>query len=64
MASSIWCMTSRWIRRVACNVANRSNKRVQIFDQDGKFLGKWTDVGSPLGLSYVRAENALYMCVA
>src|SRR5580698_547355 len=43
-------------------VADRSNKRVQIFDQNGKFLGKWTDVGSPFGLAYVRSENALYMC--
>ena len=43
-------------------VADRSNKRVQIFDQNGKFLGKWTDVGSPFGLYYVRSENALYMC--
>ena len=43
-------------------VADRVNKRVQIFDQNGKFLGKWTDVGSPFGLYYVRSENALYMC--
>jgi hypothetical protein len=42
-------------------VADRNNKRVQIFDQDRKFLGKWTDVGSPWGL-YVKSENALYMC--
>jgi tripartite motif-containing protein 71 len=43
-------------------VGDRSNKRVQIFDQAGKFLGKWTDVGSPFGLYYVRSENALYLC--
>lgn len=43
-------------------VGDRSNKRVQIFDQNGKFLGKWTDVGSPFGLYYVRRENVLYMC--
>jgi DNA-binding beta-propeller fold protein YncE len=43
-------------------VADRTNQRVQIFDQKGKFLGKWTDVGSPWGLYYVRRENALYMC--
>jgi tripartite motif-containing protein 71 len=43
-------------------VADRSHKRVQIFDQNGKFLGKWTDVGSPFGLYYVKSENVLYMC--
>jgi len=43
-------------------VADRTNQRVQIFDQNGRFLGKWTDVGSPWGLYYVKRENALYMC--
>ena len=42
-------------------VADRTNARVQIFDGDGKFLGKWTDVGSPWGLCYVARENAIYM---
>jgi DNA-binding beta-propeller fold protein YncE len=45
-------------------VADRSNKRVQIFDGSGKFLGKWTDVGTPWGFHYVAKENALYMCDA
>jgi DNA-binding beta-propeller fold protein YncE len=43
-------------------VADRLNQRVQIFDQTGKFLGKWTDVGAPWGLDYVARENAIYMC--
>jgi DNA-binding beta-propeller fold protein YncE len=43
-------------------VADRNNQRVQIFDQNGKFLGKWTDVGAPWGLDYVARENAIYMC--
>jgi len=43
-------------------VADRTNQRVQIFDENGKFLAKWTDVGAPWGLYYVRRENALYMC--
>ncbi len=43
-------------------VADRTNQRVQIFDQNGKFLGKWTDVGAPWGLDYVARENAIYMC--
>jgi sugar lactone lactonase YvrE len=43
-------------------VADRNNQRVQIFDQNGKFLGMWTDVGAPWGLDYVARENAIYMC--
>lgn len=43
-------------------VADRSNERVQVFDADGKFLAKWTGLGSPWGLYYVEKENALYMC--
>lgn len=43
-------------------VADRTNARVQIFDTNGKFLGKWTDVGAPWGLDYVARENAIYMC--
>ena len=43
-------------------VADRTNQRVQIFDENGKFLTKWSDVGAPWGLSYVAKENAIYMC--
>ena len=43
-------------------VADRTNKRVQIFDPAGKFLGKWDDVGAPWGLYYVAREDAIYMC--
>lgn len=43
-------------------VADRTNQRVQIFDGTGKFLGKWTNLGSPWGLDYVARENAIYMC--
>jgi DNA-binding beta-propeller fold protein YncE len=42
-------------------VADRTNKRVQIFDGNGNFLGKWTDVGTPWGFHYVAKENVLYM---
>jgi DNA-binding beta-propeller fold protein YncE len=45
-------------------VADRGNKRVQIFDGNGNFLGKWTDVGTPWGFHYVAKENVLYMCDA
>ncbi len=43
-------------------VADRENRRIQIFDANGAFIGKWDDVGSPWGLYYVARENALYMC--
>jgi DNA-binding beta-propeller fold protein YncE len=43
-------------------VADRTNARVQIFDANGKFLGKWTGIGNPWGLAYVSKENAIYMC--
>jgi len=42
-------------------VADRTNARVQIFDGQGKFLGKWTHLGSPWGLYYVDREKAIYM---
>jgi DNA-binding beta-propeller fold protein YncE len=31
-------------------VADRSNNRIQIFDQSGKFLNQWTNFGTPWGL--------------
>src|SRR5262249_9247848 len=31
-------------------VADRGNKRLQIFDQDGKYLEEWTHFGRPSGL--------------
>jgi DNA-binding beta-propeller fold protein YncE len=43
-------------------VADRTNQRVQIFDTNGKYLGKWTNLGAPWGLDYVARENAIYMC--
>jgi DNA-binding beta-propeller fold protein YncE len=42
-------------------IADRNNWRIQIFDQDGKFLGKWTGIGDPWGIDYVAKENAIYM---
>jgi DNA-binding beta-propeller fold protein YncE len=43
-------------------VADRRNSRIQVFDENGKFLAKWTDAGAPWGLYYVAKENAIYMC--
>lgn len=31
-------------------VGDRENNRVQIFDSDGNFKGKWTEFGAPFGL--------------
>jgi len=43
-------------------VADRANSRVQVFDRDGNFLAKWTDVGQPWDVYYAAQENAIYMC--
>jgi len=43
-------------------VGDRTNARVQVFNQQGKFLEKWDGLGEPWGLAYVEKENALYMC--
>ena len=43
-------------------VADRTNQRIQIFDNNGRFLGKWTNIGAPWGLAWSRKENCIYMC--
>ena len=43
-------------------VADRTNERIQVFDESGKFLAKWTDIGSPWGIYYASKEEAIYMC--
>ena len=43
-------------------IADRANNRVQVFDENGKFLAKWTDLGQPWGLIYSKQEDVLYMC--
>ena len=40
-------------------VADRSNNRIQIFDQEGKFLDQWTNFGTPWGL-FIKGD-VLYM---
>ena len=42
-------------------VADRTNRRVQVFDAGGRFLAKWTGIGSPWGLYYAKRENVIYM---
>ena len=42
-------------------VGERTNQRIQIFDLEGKLLGKWTAIGAPWALTYVAREDAVYM---
>lgn len=41
-------------------VADRSNNRVQIFDQDGNFIDAWSQFGRPSGL-YIDKNDVLYV---
>ena len=41
-------------------VADRSNNRVQVFDQDGKYLLEWKQFGSPSGL-WIDKNDILYV---
>jgi sugar lactone lactonase YvrE len=40
-------------------VADRGNSRIQIFDQDGKFLAEWKQFGRPSGI-YIDKNDVLY----
>lgn len=37
-------------------VADRTNKRLQVFDTDGKFLEQWTHLGVPYGLYITKSD--------
>jgi DNA-binding beta-propeller fold protein YncE len=41
-------------------VADRYNKRIQVFDTDGKFVDAWTHLGIPWGLA-ISPERNLYL---
>jgi sugar lactone lactonase YvrE len=41
-------------------VADRGNNRIQIFDQDGKFLAQWRQFGRPSGI-YIDANDMIYV---
>jgi DNA-binding beta-propeller fold protein YncE len=41
-------------------VADRGNNRVQIFDQEGKFLDEWRQFGRPSGV-YIDKKDILYV---
>jgi DNA-binding beta-propeller fold protein YncE len=42
-------------------IADRENDRIQIFDQSGKFLGKWPNLGAAWGLVYIPGDNAFFL---
>ncbi len=41
-------------------VGDRSNKRIQIFDQDGRFIDQWPQFGSPSGI-FISSDDTLYV---
>lgn len=41
-------------------VGDRSNNRIQIFDQDGTFLDQWTQFGTPSGI-FISRDDTLYV---
>lgn len=41
-------------------VADRDNNRIQIFDQDGRFLDQWTRFGRPSGI-FIGDDDTIYV---
>jgi sugar lactone lactonase YvrE len=41
-------------------VADRGNKRIQVFDQDGRYLEEWTQFGRPSGL-LITSDDTIYV---
>ena len=41
-------------------VGDRGNNRIQIFDQEGKFLEEWKQFGRPSG-AYIDGKDVLYV---
>ena len=41
-------------------VGDRGNNRIQIFDQDGKFLAEWRQFGRPTAI-YIDASDTVYV---
>jgi DNA-binding beta-propeller fold protein YncE len=43
-------------------VADAENSRVQVFDQNGKFIEQWTDfIAKPRGAMYITSDDTLYI---
>ncbi|MDA0348744.1 MAG: peptidyl-alpha-hydroxyglycine alpha-amidating lyase family protein [Verrucomicrobia bacterium] len=43
-------------------VADRGNKRIQVFDKNGKFLAKWDGLGTPWNVAFDLREKVIWMC--
>ena len=43
-------------------VADRANKRIQVFDQDGKYLDQMTQFGAPASIFITKDEKAICGC--
>ena len=41
-------------------VADRSNSRIQIFNQDGEFLEEWRQFGRPSGV-FINKDDVIYV---
>jgi DNA-binding beta-propeller fold protein YncE len=41
-------------------VADRGNNRIQIFDQEGKFIAQWTQFGRPSGIAF-DSKGSIYV---
>ena len=59
--ASSTCRT-RWrsIRKGRLFVGDRGNNRIQIFDQDGKFLDEWKQFGRPSGI-FIDKNDDIYV---
>jgi sugar lactone lactonase YvrE len=42
-------------------VGDRNNNRIQIFDQDGKYLAEWKQFGRPSGIWIDRRDDTMYV---
>jgi DNA-binding beta-propeller fold protein YncE len=41
-------------------VGDRENNRIQVFDEDGMFLGQWKETGAPFGL-FLTGKGRMYL---
>jgi hypothetical protein len=41
-------------------VGDRANRRIQLFDQEGRFLAEWPQFGSPSGI-FIASDDTLYV---
>jgi DNA-binding beta-propeller fold protein YncE len=44
-------------------VADRANRRIEIFDQEGGFIDQWTQFGTPSGI-WIDPSDVIYVAVA